>query len=192
MRVIAGSAKGRRLETVAGWSVRPTADRVKEALFSMLGSRVELADAALLDLFAGSGALGIEALSRGAARLSFVEQDHAARLVLARNLERCGFAAQARVLALPVRRALSELQSRGEIFDCVLLDPPYGRGLAEATLSGLASGALLAPAAWVVVEHHTDDILDAAYGVLQLTASKRYGSTALTLYSSGVERMAVT
>lgn len=192
MRVIAGSARGRRLETVAGWSVRPTADRVKEALFSMLASRGWLDDAVLLDLYAGSGALGIEALSRGAARVTFVEQERAARLVLARNLERCGFAAHSSLLALRVRRALSELARRGERYDGVLLDPPYGQGLAAATLAALGEGELLATEAWAAAEHHVDDALAETYGGLRLTASKRYGSTALTLYSNGVERMAVT
>jgi 16S rRNA (guanine(966)-N(2))-methyltransferase RsmD len=192
MRVIAGSARGRRLDTVAGWSVRPTADRVKEALFSALGSRASLDGAAILDLFAGSGALGIEALSRGARHLTFVEQDRAARLVLARNLERCGFSDRASVLAVPVRRALDELARRATRFDGALLDPPYGRGLAAATLEALGQGTVLAEGAWVAAEHSVDDQLAEGYGGLRLTASKRYGSTALTLYSNGEERTAET
>jgi 16S rRNA (guanine(966)-N(2))-methyltransferase RsmD len=192
MRVIAGSAKGRRLDTVAGWSVRPTADRVKEALFSALGSRASLDGAAILDLFSGSGALGIEALSRGARHVTFVEQDHAARLVLARNLERCGFAAQASVLPVAVRRGLDDLGRRGAAFDGVLLDPPYGRGLAVAALTVLGDGGLLRDGAWVAAEHHVDDGLAEGYGGLRLTASKRYGSTALTLYLNGGERTAET
>jgi 16S rRNA (guanine966-N2)-methyltransferase len=158
----------------------------------MLGSRASLEDATLLDLYAGSGALGIEALSRGAARVTFVEQDRAARLVLARNLDACRLAAHASVLAVPVGRALAELARRGDVYDGVLLDPPYGKGLAAETLAALGAGTLLAADAWAAAEHHVDDILAAGYGSLQLTASKRYGSTALTLYSHGVERMAAT
>jgi len=182
MRVIAGSARGRRLETMAGRAVRPTADRVKEALFSMLISRVALADAVVLDLFAGSGALGIEALSRGAASVTFVEQDRATCKILARNIERCGFTHTAAILALPVRRGLGELARRGARFDGALLDPPYGRDLAAEGLAVLAREALLAPGGWAVAEHHIDDLLADGYGPLQLTACKRYGSTALTLY----------
>ncbi|MEO8601568.1 MAG: 16S rRNA (guanine(966)-N(2))-methyltransferase RsmD [bacterium] len=182
MRVIAGSARGRRLEAVAGRSVRPTADRVKEALFSMLFSRASFAGAAWLDLFAGSGGLGIEALSRGAAAVTFAEQDRDARLVLARNLEQCGFAARATVMALPVQRVLGDLAKRDGRFDGALLDPPYGQGLAAETLSSLGSGSLLVAGAWVAAEHHADDKLAETYGGLQLTASRRYGSTALTLY----------
>ena len=194
MRVIAGSAKGRRLETVAGWSVRPTSDRVKEALFSLLASRVSLAAAAVLDLFAGSGALGIEALSRGAASVTFVEEDRAARLVLERNLTHCGFAGRATVLGLPVGRALAELAKRGARFEGVLLDPPYGRGLAAETLAALGGGTLLTVEAWVTAEHHAADALAATFGALRLTASKRYGSTALTVYreSGNAERTATS
>jgi 16S rRNA (guanine(966)-N(2))-methyltransferase RsmD len=182
MRVIAGSAKGRRLETMPGRVVRPTADRVKESLFSMLVSRVALVDAVVLDLFAGSGALGIEALSRGAASATFVEQDRPTARLLARNLERCGFAAVATILPLPAHRAVAEMAQRGSRFDGALLDPPYGRQLAAAALADLAAQALLAPGGWAVAEHHIDDALAERYGPLQLTTSKRYGSTALTLY----------
>src|ERR1700752_4701957 len=109
MRVIAGAAKGRRLRALPGRSVRPTADRVKEALFSMLQSRFDLDGAAVLDLFAGTGALGIEALSRGAARAVFVESDRGARTVLEANLTLCGLSDRSRVLPVPVRRALEML-----------------------------------------------------------------------------------
>jgi pantetheine-phosphate adenylyltransferase len=181
MRVIAGSAKGRRLRSSRGDRVRPTADRVKEALFSMLLSRFRLEGAVVLDLFAGSGALGIEALSRGAASAVFVEQSRAARAALAANLDACGFAAVARIVALPVARALRDALT-GTPFSGVLLDPPYGRGLADAALRELASRNLLAPAGWAVVEHHVEDALADAYDELRLTATRRYGKTAVTLY----------
>jgi pantetheine-phosphate adenylyltransferase len=192
MRVIAGAAKGRRLRALRGRSVRPTADRVKEALFSMLGSRFDLGGARVLDLFAGTGALGIEALSRGAERAVFVEGDPQARRVLSANLTACGFAARTRIVARPVQRALAELTARGERFDGVFMDPPYGRGLAEAALIQLADAALV-PNGWVAVEHHIDDVLADAYGSLRLTAARRYGKTAVALYSDArtVEPVAV-
>lgn len=185
MRVIAGSARGRRLEAPPGRSVRPTADRVKEALFSMLGSRVDLAEAVLLDLFAGSGALGIEALSRGAAAVVFVEQDAAARRLLGANLERCGLGGHGRVIGQPARAALIRLAAEGARFDGVLMDPPYGRGLARRTLEQLAAGPLLRPGAWVAAEHHLEDRLAEAYGTLRLTTAKRYGKTGVSLYWNG-------
>lgn len=183
MRVIAGSAKGRRLRTVAGRAVRPTADRVKEALFSMLDSRFSLDGAELLDLFAGSGALGIEGLSRGAVAATFVERDVAARRALEANLRHCGFDARARVLTASVDRALRAGVLHQRQFDGVLLDPPYGRGLADATLRQLSAVEVVRPGGWVAVEHHAGDELATAYGDLRLTAAKRYGKTALALFA---------
>lgn len=183
MRVIAGAAKGRRLRALRGEAVRPTADRVKEALFSMLQSRFDLGGAVLLDLFAGTGALGIEGLSRGARCAVFVEQDGAARRVLEANLAACGFAPRGRVLPLPARRALAELAASGERFDGVLMDPPYGRGLADETLGQLAEAGLVERGGWAAVEHRVDDVLAAAYGSLRLTAARRYGKTAVALFS---------
>jgi len=194
MRVIAGAAKGRRLQALRGRSVRPTADRVKEAVFSMLGSRFDLEGAVILDLFAGTGALGIEALSRGAARAVFVEQDFDARRVLSANLTACGFGPRARIVPHPAGRALAELAGEGERFDGAFMDPPYGRRLAEAALAQLGAGGLLAPGGWVAVEHHVDDRLAEAYGTLRLTASRRYGKTAVALYldSGMVEQVAAS
>jgi len=163
--------------------VRPTADRVKEALFSMLQSRFDLDDAALLDLFAGSGALGIEGLSRGAARVVFVEHAHAARRALGANLAACDVASRGRIVARSVRQAIAELAAAGERFDGVLMDPPYGRGLAAETLAQLDAAGLIAPGGWVAVEHQVSDQLAEAYGLLRLTAARRYGKTAVAVFS---------
>ena len=183
MRVIAGSAKGRRLRAPHGQAVRPTADRVKEALFSILQSRYDLAGAILLDLFAGSGALGIEGLSRGAARAVFVEQAESARRCLAANLAACGLEQRSRVVPRGVRQAIAGLTEDGEHFDGVLMDPPYGRGLAAETLAQLAAAGLVVPGGWVAVEHHVADALAEAYGPLRLTAARRYGKTAVAVFS---------
>ncbi len=180
MRVVAGSAKGRRLKTSPGRATRPTADRVKEAIFSILGSRVDLAGAVVLDLFAGSGALGIEALSRGARAAVFVEEGRSALRVLRENLAACGFAERARVLPLPVTQALRRLAQGSERFDGVLLDPPYGQGLVAATLERLRTASVLRPGAWVVVEHHVDEPPPAA-PMAYLTAPHRYGKTGVTV-----------
>lgn len=163
-------------------AARPTADRVKEALFSMLISRFDLSGAVVLDLFAGTGALGIEALSRGAGRAVFVEQDRATGDVLRRNIAACGFADRAEILSLPVRRALRELDRRAARFEGVFIDPPYGRGLLDATLGQLAATSVLRLRAWVVGERHIDDPLAHRYGSLQLTRTRRYGKTSLDLF----------
>ncbi len=182
MRVIAGSAKGRRLKTVRGYAVRPTADRTKEALFSIIGSRFALTGARVLDLFAGSGALGIEALSRGAAGAVFVEHDREAVRVLRVNLDACALTGRAEIWPASVGRALDELGARGERFDVVLADPPYGTGLLASTLEKLGESELVRGGGWVVVERRVDDVLDARYGKLRLTQSRRYGKTSVDLY----------
>ena len=183
MRVIAGAAKGRRLRAPHGQAVRPTADRVKEALFSILQSRFDLDGTTLLDLFAGSGALGIEGLSRGAARAVFVEQAPTARRVLAANLELCGLAQRSHIVPRPVHHAITELAAGGERFNGVFMDPPYGQGLADRSLTQLGGSGLVGPGGWVAVEHHVADVLAEAYGPLRLTAARRYGKTAVAVFS---------
>lgn len=183
MRIIAGSLKGRRLKSVRGSTTRPTADRVREGLFNMLVSRFELQDRRVLDIFAGTGALGIEALSRGAERAVFVEHNRMALRVLRANIEECGVASRAEVWPLPVRRALRELAQRGYRFDGVLLDPPYTRGLLAPTMFMLSELGLLEPCAWVIAEGHVAEPLADTVGCLRLTRTRRYGKTLVRLYS---------
>jgi len=182
MRVIAGTARGRRLRAGRGLALRPTADKVKGALFNIVESRFKLETAAVLDLFAGTGALGIEALSRGAAAVSFVEQAPASVRVLRENVRLCGFEDRTRVLPMSVRRALAQLARERACFDGVLADPPYERGLLESTLSAVAEHGSVRPGGWVIVEHHTSETPPAACGPLRLTQSRRYGKTGLALY----------
>jgi pantetheine-phosphate adenylyltransferase len=182
MRVIAGTAKGRRLRAGRGLALRPTADKVKGALFNILESRFAMKSAAVLDLFAGTGALGIEALSRGAGTVIFVEQAPISVRVLRENVRLCGFEARARVLAMPARRALAQLAREGAGFDGVLADPPYEHGLPESTLSAVAEHGLVRPGGWVMVEHHANETPPPTCGGLRLTQSRRYGKTGLSLY----------
>ncbi len=182
MRVIAGTAKGRRLRAGRGLAVRPTADKVKGALFNILESRFNLEAVEILDLFAGTGALGIEALSRGAATVTFVEQAAPALRLLRENLRLCGFERRADVRAMAVPRALGQLARTRARFDGVLLDPPYGRGLLDNTLGALAEHALVRPGGWVMLEHHVDEVPPSGAGPLRLTQTRRYGKTGLALY----------
>jgi 16S rRNA (guanine966-N2)-methyltransferase len=183
MRVIAGSERGRRLRSARHLRLRPTADRVREGLFSILLSRFDLRNAVILDLFAGTGALGIEALSRGARRAVFVEQGRGALRVLRENVDLCGFALRAEIWPLPVRRALRGLEEHAYRFDGVLLDPPYGCGLVASTLEMLSESVLLRPGAWVIAEGHVDESVSESYGPLRLTRNRRYGKTSIVLYS---------
>ncbi|MGH8907414.1 MAG: 16S rRNA (guanine(966)-N(2))-methyltransferase RsmD [Egibacteraceae bacterium] len=154
MRVIAGSAKGRVLKAPKGRDVRPTSDRVREALFASLGERVE--GAVVLDLFAGTGALGIEALSRGAARAVLVERDLKAAAVIAENLERTNLGGRAQLVRMDAARFC---RAPGERFDVVLVDPPYAEptGGISALLGDLQAAGGLAPGAIVVLERDRHD-----------------------------------
>jgi len=183
MRIIAGRYRGHPIAAPAGRTARPTTDRVREALFSILGSRVE--DAAVLDLFAGSGALGLEALSRGAARAVFVDGSARALAALRRNIQRLDVRT-ARVLRGRVAEILPRLARDGEAFDLVFLDPPYGKGLAGETLARLGRGDLLRPGARLVAEHEANAAPPSGEG-LTVQDTRRYGDTALSFYHVPME-----
>jgi 16S rRNA (guanine966-N2)-methyltransferase len=180
VRVVAGRLGGRRLRAPRGRETRPTSDRVREALFSMLGP---LDGARVLDLFGGSGALAIEALSRGASRAVIVERDGRAVEVIRANLEALGLGEdEARVVHAPARAALRDASARGDAYDLVLLDPPYrdapalGRELSEAL------PAVLAPAARVVTESDRRSPLDLE---LPVERERRYGDTLIRIHEHG-------
>jgi 16S rRNA (guanine966-N2)-methyltransferase len=177
MRVIAGRLGGRRLSAPRGRTTRPTSDRVREALFSMLGS---IDAASVLDLFAGTGALGIEALSRGATTALFVERDAAAVVALKGNLARLELAEpQARVRVGEGLSALRSARRAGETYDLVFVDPPYGQLRDfERELSALLP-TVLAPGARVVVE---SDRRAPAELPLAVAQRKRYGDTTITIH----------
>ncbi|MGE5674990.1 MAG: 16S rRNA (guanine(966)-N(2))-methyltransferase RsmD [Mycobacterium leprae] len=187
MRVITGKAKGHPLKTVKGREIRPTADRVKESLFNVLGPRVP--DSVFLDLFAGSGAVGIEALSRGARRCTFVDLSTQHLKVVAENLAATGLADGAELLRRDARAAVADLGHRGERFDLIFVDPPYGQELVPAALEAIAQHGLLQPDGWVVCErHHRDSVPDVVIGPDHAGGLSRFrelifGETVLSLYS---------
>lgn len=176
MRVIAGRLGGRRLVAPRGLATRPTTDRVREALFSALGP---LGGASVLDLYAGTGALGIEAISRGAQRAVFVESARPALTALRENLAALDLGAVTRVLAQPVARPLPP--GAGP-FDLVFADPPYA-ALAEIPPLLAALAPALAPGARVVLEHASRDAAPALAG-LAARPTRVYGDTAITLYDA--------
>ncbi|MBI4485590.1 MAG: 16S rRNA (guanine(966)-N(2))-methyltransferase RsmD, partial [Acidobacteria bacterium] len=143
MRVIAGSLKGRRLKTPTWEGLRPTSDKLRETLFNVLAPRID--GARVLDLYAGTGAVGIEALSRGAAAVTFVEHDRRAQALIADNLSHCGIADGYAIIRASTVRALSDLRARGAVFDLILLDPPYADTETQITAVLSESGAILAP-----------------------------------------------
>lgn len=175
MRVITGTARGRRLETLAGEDTRPTAERVKEALFSAIQFDIE--GRRVLDLFAGSGQLGIEALSRGAAGCVFVDKNPEAALVIRRNLKAAGFSAGTQVLSL---EAASYLAHAKDVFDLVFLDPPYAAGLLEPSLA--LAAAHTAPGGVIVCESGAGQPLPGRAGNLSLARTYRYGRVHIRIY----------
>lgn len=187
MRVITGTARGRHLSTVKGRDIRPTADRVKESLFNVLGPRV--VDCEFLDLFAGSGAVGIEALSRGARRCVFVELMTPHLKVVEENLAATGLADRAELLRRDARAAAADLGRRANRFDLIFVDPPYSKGLVDEALKEIVAHRLLKPGGWVVCEHHKKDaVLTDVAGVPEagtLTKFRElvFGETLISLYA---------
>ena len=178
MRVIAGAARGRVLAAPKGLHTRPTPGRVKEALFSILGAAV--LDATVLDLFAGTGALGLEALSRGAARAVFVDKDRRALAALHRNTEVVA-PDRVEVLAMPAAHALRLLKGRNARFDLAFLDPPYHLDLLPETLKALAQSGILRIGGIVVCEHHGRSAPPEPPADWQLETTRRYGDVAVTI-----------
>ena len=180
MRVIAGTHRGRRLTAPPGTDTRPTSDRVRESLFAILGP---LDGERVLDLFAGSGALGIEALSRGAAGATLVERDERAVAVIRANLEALGLGADdARVVHAGAARAIQDASARGDAYDLVLLDPPYRDAPALGRELSQALPAILAPGARVVAESDRRAPLDLA---MRLVRERRYGDTLIRIHAHG-------
>lgn len=175
MRVITGSARGRRLQAPPGLETRPTSEMTKEAIFSILTGKVE--GAKVLDLFAGSGQLGVEALSRGAALAVFVDNSRQAQAVIRENLNHTKLGAGARVVAMD---ALAFLQGKGEAFDIALLDPPYGTGLMEQVLPLVA--ARMAEGGVILCESERTEQLPDRVGRFALHKEYRYGKAKLTAY----------
>lgn len=191
MRVIAGTYRSRTLRTLRGLALRPSSDRVRETLFNILGAEVR--DAVFVDLFAGSGAVGIEALSRGARRTVFVEHHPAAVKLLRANLESLGiavagprakaFAGSAEIIALDAVAGLDQLAARGLQAGIIFVDPPYADcGSYAAVLDWLGDSALVAPGGRVILEHSRRQALPAVAGLLERTRVVQQGDTTLSFY----------
>lgn len=180
MRVISGEAKGRRLFSVPGETTRPITDRVKEALFDILAGRVP--GARFLDLFAGTGGVGIEALSRGAQEALFVERDERALATLRRNLITTQLASRAQVIRRDVFKFIANY--RGEPFDIIYVAPPQYQGLWAKALQALDQSPLLAPGTLVIAQIHPKEYEPLELRQLALSDQRRYGSTLLCFYKA--------
>jgi 16S rRNA (guanine966-N2)-methyltransferase len=180
MRISAGEQRNRRLRSPKGLKTRPTSDRLRQAIFNVLGSAI--AGARVLDLFAGSGSFGLDALSRGAIQATFVERDPAALAALRANVAVLDLTARVRILGEEVARALPRLGAAGERFDCVFLDPPYDAPVAGSTLEALAPGSLLSENALLIVQAFHKAELAERCGVLVRSWRRRYGDSQFLLY----------
>lgn len=174
LRLTGGTLRNRSVRTPSGRAVRPTPARVKEALFSILGPRIE--DARVLDLFAGTGALGLEALSRGAAHATFVEAHRPTADALRRTVAELALADRATVLAFPAERAVRSLEGR---YDIVFADPPYAQPYPHAAFAALRERGAIDPDSVIVYEHSSQDAppVDPAF---RCERTARYGAVALT------------
>ena len=175
MRIIAGSRKGHRIDAPKGVTTRPTSDRVRENVFNIIGP---LEDASVLDLFAGSGAMGIEAMSRGATRAVFVEKDRTACRTIQRNLEKLRLTG-AVVVCQDVRNALAQESAAGRRYDLVLVDPPYDQVPTLTTTLGQYLANVLTEDGLLVFE---SDARTEPELPLELRTSRRYGSTRVTVF----------
>ena len=180
MKIGSGKLRGRRIGAPAGRKTRPTSGRLRKALFDILAPRLQ--GARVLDLFAGAGSLGLEALSRGAHSVVFVERQRAAAEAIRKNAETLALSERAAVWRRDVRSALSALAGEEERFDVIFLDPPYRSALHAKSLERLGSLSLLRPGGIVVTEHHHKTVLADRYGRLVKHREVRAGESCLTFF----------
>ncbi len=179
MRIIAGACRGRRLHSPKGDRIRPTIDRVREAVFNIISVRVP--DAKVLDLFAGTGAMGLEALSRGAQFCLFVDKSAEAVHLIRENVQMCAAQDSSRIIHGPADSAVRRLNSENELFDLIFMDPPYGKGYIEETLKIVA--AVAREDALVIAEQHVKDKPPQVPAIWQMDRERRYGDTLILVYS---------
>ncbi len=182
-RVIAGARKGFKLATYHSPFVRPTTDRTKQVIFNVLNSAVS--GSLVLDIFSGTGGLGIEALSRGASRAIFIESHFKVCEILLQNLQKTGFSEQSEILNMNARPALLLLAERGLRFDVIVADPPYEGSYAEETLADVASHSLLAVNGWLALEHSSRIAPPDFCGAVLLKTRKQHGDSAISFYQHG-------
>lgn len=182
MRIIGGTAKGRRLTSFKGMSIRPTTDKVREAIFNILPRSFPFKT--VLDIFAGTGAMAIEALSRGAEKAVFIDNAPNAVKIIKKNLELCKFADKAKIIAKDAHSALSLLGRSSEKFDLIIIDPPYDASAAGIVLSGIDDNGLLNKDGIIVSESSKRMIWDGELKGLELFDRRRYGDTVVSFYKN--------
>jgi 16S rRNA (guanine966-N2)-methyltransferase len=175
LRIISGALKGKRLYSVRDTSIRPTADRLRESIFNILSQRV--LGAVVIDLFAGTGALGIEALSRGAESVVFVDNGKGALSVLRRNIDSCMLDQKANIVKWNIKQNLNCIKSKKQHFDLIFLDPPYDKDLITPTLFNLDKSHSLKNEACIVAEHSISEPIPTDLFAFDLFDQRKYGKT---------------
>ncbi|WP_296645186.1 16S rRNA (guanine(966)-N(2))-methyltransferase RsmD [Romboutsia sp. 13368] len=180
MRVISGKVRGLKLDTPKNEDVRPTTDRVKESLFNIINPYI--IDSNVLDLFAGTGSLGIECLSRGALSATFVDVSKDSINIVKSNVKKSRFENESTILNIDFKSAIDRLKMQNEKFDIIFMDPPYYKNMFIDALSNIDNSNLLSEDGIIVVEHDTKDKFIDKIGRLEKTKEKKYGNTTLTFY----------
>jgi 16S rRNA (guanine966-N2)-methyltransferase len=185
MRVVSGACKGRPLKAVPGMSTRPTTDKVKEAIFNIVGPYFD--GGIGLDLFGGSGGLGIEALSRGLDKVIFVDRDQKAIQTIRSNVEACKFIEKVEIYRNDAERALKAILKRDLRFDLIFLDPPYKKQQLNDLISKIESHRLLTDNGYIIAEHSEEVDLPSTIGVLEKIKFENYGVTSVSVFKSSKE-----
>ncbi len=183
MRIITGTARGIKLDTLEGDATRPTAERVKEAIFSMI--QFDLLDSFVLDLFSGSGQMGLEALSRGAEKAHLVDKSAQAVNIMKKNAQKCKLFDRCRIVTSDYADFLRSAKGKYK-YDFIFLDPPYGSGMLQKSLKMIADSDILADGAWIFCEDETDDVFDSDITLaerFEVVKQNRYGRIYITVLS---------
>lgn len=180
MRIIGGEFKSRIISFPRSKSVRPAMDRIRETIFDILGNKLD--NQRVLDLFAGSGSMGIEALSRGAEFVTFVDTDRSCIRIILKNLDQFSLRPKSRVLKMPCKQAIAYLARKKEKYHVIFVDPPYNKGLAKKTLLIIDQSGILQPHGKLIVEHARQETLPAVLETLRFERIKQYGTTCLSFY----------
>jgi 16S rRNA (guanine(966)-N(2))-methyltransferase RsmD len=180
LRVIAGLARGHKLKTVKGIDTRPTSDKVKEAVFNIIAA--DIIDSTVLDAFAGTGSLGIEALSRGARKTIFMDKSPNSCGIIRENLAHTNLSEQAEVYVTDYKSGIERLCRKGYKFSLVFLDPPYNKNFIQDALKLLAKNDIITDDGIIVAEHSRSDNLPESYGRLKAVDTRKYGDTMITIY----------
>ncbi len=181
MRIISGSFKGKKLVSLKGVATRPTADRVRESVFNILAPHID--NASVLDLFAGTGALGLEALSRGAASAAFIDSSASAVKIIQKNIFACKMENRSRVTRWDIAKNLNCLQSETPAYDLVFMDPPYNKNYIVPTLKKLIKRDVLKDSATIVIEHSAAEAVPEDLSGLHLKDQRIYGKTLVSFLS---------